>query len=104
MPNPSTAQADVPEGGEVTVNNTFNEQDFEELQEAVPVIVKETKAGYKTTEFWATVVTILAVNFGATPLPDSKEGYVSAALVAIYALARGLAKKGVPHVEEGTKV
>lgn len=71
-----------------------------ELEELAPLVVKESKAGYKTTEFWMTIVTIIAVSLGSAPVPDSKEGYVAAALAAAYALARGLAKKGIPHVEE----
>lgn len=62
------------------------------------LVVKETKKGYKTTEFWLTILGSLAVVFNGVPLPESKEGYVVAALVGLYAVARGLAKKGIPDV------
>jgi hypothetical protein len=77
----------------------FDASDVEGLPDAVDVVVTETKKGYKTTEFWLTVVSILAVWLDAVPLPTSKEGYVVAALGGVYALSRGLAKNAVPAVE-----
>lgn len=65
----------------------------------VPEVVKESKAGYKTTEFWVTVVTAILVVLNGIPLPEKYEGAVVAALGAVYALSRGIAKKGVPVVE-----
>jgi hypothetical protein len=55
------------------------------------------KTGYKTTEFWVTVVTSILTllnqsGFIGTPLPvEAIAGIVG--LVATYALSRGLAKK-----------
>lgn len=56
------------------------------------------KAGWKTTEFWATV----AVNFGVvcsalvSVVPPKFATVVSAVSVAAYALSRGLAKNQTP--------
>ncbi len=74
-------------------------EEYEELADLAPVVVRESKEGYKTTEFWVSVVTSLAVVFNGVPLPESKEGYVVAFIAGLYAVARGLAKKGVPAVE-----
>lgn len=65
----------------------------------LPEVVKETKEGYKTTEFWATVVSGITVASGIVPTPHNTKGFALVALVAIYCIARGLAKKGVPVVE-----
>lgn len=64
----------------------------------VPEVVKETKEGYKTTEFWATVASAISVATGLVPTPHDTKGYALVVLVALYALARGLAKKGVPSI------
>lgn len=66
--------------------------------ETLPLIVEESKAGYKTTEFWVAVVISLLTVLNGIPLPDKYEGLVVAGLGAAYAISRGLAKKGVPHV------
>lgn len=74
--------------------------DAQALAPAVTVAVQETKAGYKTTEFWLTVAGVIATAVGAVPTPHDAKGYVLVVLVAVYALARGLAKKGVGNVVE----
>jgi hypothetical protein len=71
-----------------------------DLIESIPNVVKESKAGHKTTEFWLTVITSVLVVLNGIPLPEKYEGFVVAALGAVYALSRGLAKKGIPVVEE----
>ncbi len=75
---------------------------IEDLFSELPVIFKESKAGYKTTEFWLTVLTVILLNVNLIPLPDSWQGIASAALVVVYAISRGLAKKGVPDAEPVT--
>lgn len=95
-------QSDVEKPASVVNNNleipdTPEEQ--KELVELAPLVYKETRAGWRTTEFWITVVSALAVVFNGVPLPESKEGYVVALLAGLYAIARGLAKRGTPHVE-----
>lgn len=72
------------------------EQDFAPL---IPEVVKESKAGYKTTEFWVSVVSAFLLAVGALPTPHDTKGFAVAAIVGLYAVARGLAKKGVPVVE-----
>lgn len=67
----------------------------------VPDVIKESRDGWKTTEFWLAIVTGILVQIDAIPLPDKYEGWVATALVVAYALSRGLAKQGVPVVEEG---
>lgn len=69
------------------------------IEETIPAVVKEAKSGGKTTEFWLTIATSVLVVFNGIPLPEKFEGVVVAALAAVYALSRGLAKNGVPNVE-----
>jgi len=57
----------------------------------------DTKPGYKTTEFWITVIgnatdLVTAVS-GA--LPPDKALWIAAAINSFYAISRGLAKKPV---------
>lgn len=85
--------------GTVVVNNT---EALTGVIQAFPEIVKESKAGYKTTEFWLAIVTSLLVVFNGVPLPEKFEGFVVAAIGVAYALSRGLAKQGVPVVEVTT--
>lgn len=81
-----------------------DDYDTENLGPAIDVIVKETKAGYKTTEFYvalgASVLTILE----AYPVPDNIKGIIVGAIAAIYVISRGLAKQGVPEVETSASV
>lgn len=71
-----------------------------ELLGDVPAVVKESKAGYKTTEFWLALLLILLTQLGALHLP----GHYGATITTLaaggaYILSRGLAKSGVTHVE-----
>lgn len=75
------------------------ETQIENLFSQLPVLFREAKSGYKTTEFWLTIVTLILLNVNLIPLPDSWQGIASAALVVVYAISRGLAKKGVPDAE-----
>ena len=72
---------------------------IEELFSEIPMLFKESRAGYKTTEFWLTIITVVLLNVNLIPLPDSWQGIASAALVVVYAISRGLAKQGVPDAE-----
>lgn len=66
----------------------------------VPAVVKETKAGYKTTEFWLTIIGAVATQLGALHLPGKYgDTIATVALIASYVLSRGVAKSGVPAVE-----
>lgn len=75
------------------------EVDYDEAVPAIETVVRETRSGWRTTEFWITVATSLLVVVNGIPLPEKYEGVVVAALAAVYALARGLAKAGTPVVE-----
>lgn len=56
-------------------------------------VVKEVKAGYKTTEFWLSAVVILLANVGALHLPGKYGPTIATAAAAgSYAISRGLAK------------
>lgn len=61
----------------------------------------ETRPGYKTTEFWLMVValsvTTLQEAVGIFNITDPTVLKVQGLVVAAYALARGLAKVGVPN-------
>lgn len=65
------------------------------LRTEVPALVQESKAGYKTTEFWGAVAAVLGDV--VTSLPHNDKILVTG-LAAVYAIARGLAKNGVPNV------
>lgn len=69
--------------------------------DAVVPIVKETKAGYKTTEFWLTIGTAVLVNVQPA-VPEKWQAILTAALAGLYALARGHAKSGIPEVDGST--
>lgn len=69
------------------------QQDFTDLQAGF----KESKVGYKTTEFWLSLIVILLAQVGALSLPGHYGKTVTtAAAAAAYAVSRGLAKSGVP--------
>ncbi len=73
---------------------------FDDLVEVLPGLIKESKAGYKTTEFWLMIVISVLTVVDAIPLPEQYEAILVTALGVAYALSRGLAKKGVAVVEE----
>lgn len=75
-------------------------QEVEEPEEAA-VVIRESKPGWKTTEFWVAVVTLVAVNLNGVvlTLPDKYQAIATAVVAGLYALARGLAKQGIPDVE-----
>lgn len=69
----------------------------------VPVVdavaaFKETKSGYKTTEFWAAGAGLLAINLNGVvmSLPDKWQLVGTSVIIGLYALSRGLAKIGIP--------
>lgn len=88
-----TTTQEVPGGSAVT-----------EVISEIPTVVKESKEGYKTTEFWVAVVISLLTVLNGIPMPEKYEGFVVAALGAAYALSRGVAKKGVAHIEPSAVV
>jgi hypothetical protein len=65
-------------------------------------VIKETREGYKTTEFWGAVAGLAALNLNGVimTLPDKWQAIGSAAIIGLYAISRGLAKKGIPAIEQ----
>lgn len=57
--------------------------------------MKETKNGFKTSEFWLSLATTIAAIAAAIAdvLPAEKAGLVMAISNGLYAVSRGLAKK-----------
>ena len=53
------------------------------------------KPGYKSSEFWITILTVLASSLGGLTniLPDSIAGTVAAISTIAYTISRGLAKR-----------
>lgn len=72
-----------------------------EILADVEPVIKETRAGYKTTEFWGTLAGLAALNLNGVimTLPDKWQAIGSAAIIGLYAISRGLAKKGIPAIE-----
>jgi hypothetical protein len=57
----------------------------------------ESKPGTRTTEFWLVILINLLPELGAIDVGSTKiKGLLHLVTVAGYALARGLAKQGVP--------
>lgn len=69
------------------------------LEPAINAIITESKAGYKTTEFWVGVVVSLLTLLGTAPVPDKAKGIILGVIAAAYAISRGIAKQGIPAVE-----
>lgn len=68
--------------------------------ESAPLVVKEAKAGYKTTEFWVALGGAILTQLGALHLPGKYGDTVATvALVVSYIVSRGVAKAGVAQVE-----
>lgn len=74
----------------------FSDELHEVYSDVVP-LVKETKEGYKTTEFWLTAVVGVLINIQPA-VPEKWQAILTAALAGLYALARGHAKSGIPEV------
>lgn len=69
-------------------------------------VAVETRPGWKTTEFWVLVlglvVTTVQEAVGLFQISDSRVLLVQGFIVSAYAIARGLAKAGVPNVVPAT--
>lgn len=61
----------------------------------IPNIIQETKPGYKSTEFYASVAAVIA-DLGLEV--STKEKLLLSGIVAVYTIARGLAKNGVANI------
>lgn len=76
-----------------------SQQKVQEVIQDIPTVISETRTGYKTTEFWITVASALAVALDGVPIPDKYQGPVVGLIAAAYIISRGVAKKGVPDVK-----
>lgn len=77
----------------------------EHFEPLVVQAVKESKAGYKTTEFWLATVAAVLTQVGALDLPGKYgKTIATVAIVVAYVLSRGVAKAGVPTVVEDDPV
>lgn len=72
--------------------------DYNQLAPVLPQVIEETKAGYKTTEFYLVILYEILTQSGAIHLPGTY-GKVAAGAAGIvaYVLSRGIAKAGVPY-------
>lgn len=66
-----------------------------ELVSNVPLAISETRRGWKTSEFWGVIAAAFA-SLGPIDVSDKNKLLVTG-LAALYAIARGLAKAGVPN-------
>lgn len=58
-----------------------------------PAFTKAVKAGYKTTEFWLTLAGVVLTQLGTLTVPGKYGKTIQdTALIAAYAISRGLAK------------
>lgn len=101
---PDTAEVlqDAVDDAKVVIHN-------HEVQAAaadIPEIISETRKGWKTTEFWLTIAGLLAVNLNGVvlTLPDKYQAIATAVIAGLYAISRGQAKAGIPHVEVKAEV
>lgn len=81
-----------------TLEQQHMADELHEVYTDVVPLVKETKEGYKTTEFWLVLVTGILINVQPA-VPEKWQAILTAALAALYALGRGVAKNGVPEVD-----
>jgi len=78
-----------------TITGELGKINVPDAEKTVAAVVTETKAGYKTTEFWGVLaVGVLDV---VTQIPMHDKLWASV-IAGAYAVARGLAKGGVPFV------
>lgn len=66
------------------------------LEPAINTVIKESKAGYKTTEFWVSIAVALFATIDPASLPDWAQTALIGVAAAAYAISRGLAKQGIP--------
>ena len=98
---PTTIQEATMADGPTTVVENVEQADFDttNLEPAINAIVKETKTGYKTTEFWVAIAVSLLTVVDGIPMPEKYEAIVVGAITAVYIISRGVAKQGIPDIE-----
>lgn len=90
--NPSLSTAT---SGVAAVEAVLDNPTAKALETDIPPLIKESKAGYKTTEFWGAIAA--AVTDISTTLPATDK-VALLALSGVYAIARGIAKNGIPDI------
>lgn len=84
---------------DVVQHKHINVATLESLVAGAPGVVKETKAAYKTTEFWLALVVIVLTQLQLLHLPGKYgDTIATVAAVASYTVSRGIAKAGTPSV------
>lgn len=80
----------------------YDSPDVHNVVEDIGPVIRETKSGWRTSEFWLTVATLAAVNLSGVilTLPDKYQAIASAVVAGLYAISRGQAKQNIPHVED----
>ena len=96
---PTTIQEATPMEANTVINADEVEFETGNLEPAINAIVKETKTGYKTTEFWIALGVSLLTVLDGIPLPEKYEAIVVGAITAVYIISRGVAKQGIPDIE-----
>lgn len=99
--NDPSVQTAIKDPSVVNIVNAVKDPEVQHALEALPLIYTETRAGYKTTEFWLTVAGLAALNLNGVilTLPDKWQAVGTAVLAGLYAISRGFAKKGIPAVD-----
>lgn len=69
--------------------------DASQLLAAAPAVVQETRRGYKTTEFYVLIAAGVQDLISTVP---PKDKLLITILGGVYALARGIAKNGIPSI------
>lgn len=100
VPSPEDYEGTPPDSGAVVPNQTGGA--IGDLIEHIPEVIKETKSGFRTTEFWVSILAAVLVVVDGIPLPEKYEGIVTALIAAAYAISRGIAKQGIPYIEPAT--
>lgn len=105
MPDEPITTPTAPESAVTPVAPEQDETAIEELIEDMatlgPQVVKETKEGYKTTEFWVMLAGVLTTQLGALHLPGKYgDTIATVAMILGYIISRGFAKLGVPTTNE----
>jgi hypothetical protein len=72
------------------------------------VLTTEAKPGYRTTEFWITVLALVVSTFqeavGLFHITDSRVLLFQTFVVGAYTLSRGFAKSGAPALVKNTDI
>jgi hypothetical protein len=71
-------------------------EDLAKLPRGILPLIQETKVGYKTTEFWGAIGAVVVTFLNEV---TTKEKVIVGVIASAYAVARGIAKNGVPFLK-----